>query len=96
VTAPVVETTAGLVAGAERDGVRVWRGIPFAAPPTGRRRFELPAPPAPWTGVRPALDPGPAPLQPVAAPLGVSVPGMTPATIDEDSLTLDVWSPSGA
>jgi para-nitrobenzyl esterase len=96
VTAPIVETTPGRVEGAERDGVRVWRGIPFAAAPTGRRRFELPVPPAPWTGVRPALDPGPAPLQPVMAPLGASVPGMVPATIDEDCLTLDVWAPPGS
>jgi para-nitrobenzyl esterase len=100
VTAAIVETTSGRVEGRALEGpvgaVRVWRGIPFAAPPTGPRRFELPAPPAPWTGVRPAVEPGAAPLQPVLPPLGVAVPGMTPAAIDEDSLYLDVWAPAAA
>ncbi len=99
-SATIVETTAGRVEGRAVDGpagaVRVWRGIPFAAPPTGPRRFELPAPPAPWTGVRPAAEPGPAPLQPMLPPLGVAVPGMTPAVIDEDCLHLDIWAPAGA
>jgi para-nitrobenzyl esterase len=96
VTRATVETTCGRVEGRDLGRVRVWRGVPFAAPPTGPRRFELPAPPVPWTGVRPAFEPGPAPLQSPAAPLGVSVPGMTPAAVSEDCLTLDVWAPVDA
>lgn len=44
----VVETTEGPVRGIVRDDTPVWeyRGIPFAAPPTGERRFRAPAPPA--------------------------------------------------
>lgn len=44
----VVETTEGPVRGIVRDDTPVWeyRGIPYAAPPTGERRFRAPALPA--------------------------------------------------
>ena len=47
----VVETASGAVRGFELDGLRHWRGIPYAAPPVGERRFRSPEPPVPWTGV---------------------------------------------
>jgi para-nitrobenzyl esterase len=94
--APVVATTTGRIEGAERDGVRVWRGVPYAAPPVGTRRFELPAPHPGWTGVRACRAPGPAPLQPTAPTTGVTVPGMAVGETSEDCLHLDVWAPVGA
>ena len=36
---PVVKTDLGPVEGAHRDGIDVFLGIPFAAPPTGERRL---------------------------------------------------------
>ena len=51
---PTAHTTAGDVSGAIVDGVRVFRSIPFAAPPLGALRFAPPAPPAPWSGVKDA------------------------------------------
>jgi hypothetical protein len=38
---------------ADSDGVRVFRGIPFAAPPVRRLRWRSPEAPEPWSGVRP-------------------------------------------
>ena len=52
---PIVNTTLGPVRGTTgKDGVSVWRGIPFAAPPVGRNRFHAPRPATPWAEVRPA------------------------------------------
>src|SRR5204863_652706 len=42
------------VAGATAD-VRVFKGLPFAAPPVGDLRWRAPKPAASWTGVRPAV-----------------------------------------
>ncbi|MDA4895972.1 carboxylesterase family protein, partial [Streptomyces sp. MS2A] len=63
--APVVTTSAGPVRGTWRGtpgtptGSAAFLGIPFAAPPTGRRRFLAPIPPEPWTEVRDATAYGP-------------------------------------
>ncbi len=52
-----VRTASGVVegAGAQRSGVRVFKGIPFAAPPVGDLRWKAPQPVASWDGVRPAV-----------------------------------------
>jgi len=49
-----VKTDAGLLSGtsAAAPGVRVFKGIPFAAPPVGALRWRAPQPVAKWTGVR--------------------------------------------
>ncbi len=58
-----VRTKAGVVEGAGEPDVRVFRGIPFAAPPVGDLRWRDPQPVAPWTGVRKATAFGPRCLQ---------------------------------
>jgi para-nitrobenzyl esterase len=78
----VVETRAGKVRGTTQDGVRVFRGIPYAQPPVGPQRFAAPRPHDAWDGVRDALEFGPPPPQPDRA------------TPTDEWLTVNVWTPS--
>jgi len=50
-TAPVVSTSAGKVSGEASHSVYRFKGIPFAEPPVGPRRWRAPAPVAPWSDV---------------------------------------------
>jgi para-nitrobenzyl esterase len=58
-----VETEDGVLVGGVEEGVRVFRGVPYAQPPTGARRFGSPVPNEPWAGVREATRSGPASVQ---------------------------------
>src|SRR5690348_15789663 len=45
------------------NGIRYFRGVPFAAPPLGALRFKRPAPHPAWRGTRKAVDNPAAPIQ---------------------------------
>lgn len=85
-----VETLLGPVKGAADGPVLSWKGIPYAAPPTGELRFRPPAPAKPWTQVRDATRYGRQAVQFTPAS------GSSDQRIDgqEDSLTLNVWGPA--
>ena len=90
-TDSIVDTRTGKVRGWRRDGIHVFRGIPFAASPTGAHRFGAPVPPPAWTGVRDTLHAGPVAPQP-PSPLETLFGSPEPAW-DEDCLSLNVWTP---
>jgi para-nitrobenzyl esterase len=54
----VVETDHGPVRGTDHGGYLSYQGIPYAAPPTGERRWQAPQPAQAWTDVRDATRPG--------------------------------------
>ena len=57
-TATVAETTAGKIRGFRRNGVYIFKGVPYGASTAGARRFMPPVKPEPWTGIRNALQYG--------------------------------------
>src|SRR6185503_13437694 len=94
-----VTVSSGRLAGvAGRDaGVRVFKGIPFAAPPVGPSRWKAPEPVAAWTGVRAADRFAPACVQNVTGSRLPWTEGfMHQGAVDEDCLYLNVWTAAGA
>lgn len=88
----VVKTRHGEVRGSVVEGVHIFKGIPYAAPPFGAHRFRPPQPVTPWSGVRDALAYGPTvPKPPYFPPFDVLLP--EPAIPGEDCLNLNIWSP---
>jgi para-nitrobenzyl esterase len=92
VAAQTVRTDAGVVQGATEDGLTVYKGIPFAAPPVGELRWRAPEPPTAWSGVRPADAFAPVCPQPSEANVALGMP-ILPSS--EDCLYLNVWTPVG-
>lgn len=86
----VLRSTAGSLVGRRVDGLHVFRGVPYAAPPVGAARFAPPRPLAGWSGDRDATGYGP-----VCPQLSVGLPLMDVGSQrqDEDCLYLNVWTP---
>lgn len=77
-----VKTQNGLVQGTIEDGLAVYKGIPFAAPPTGDLRWKAPQPVKNWEGIKQTTAFAPAPFQ----------GGNTASGKSEDCLYLNIWS----
>ena len=92
--ADVVEAPAGNLRGSEDRGVRIFKGIPYAAPPVGERRWRPPAEPAAWDGVREATKFGAACMQP--KPRAASIYAGDMPAMSEDCLSLNIWAPKDA
>src|SRR5438105_4948784 len=89
-----VMTSNGIVAGTtdEDSAVRIFKGIPFAAPPVGDLRWKPPQPVKNWTGVLGANRFGPRAKQlSLFGDMNFRSPGMS-----EDCLYLNVWTPAAA
>ncbi len=84
-----VRTDKGVVQGTTDAGVSSFKGIPYAAPPVGARRWSEPQSAAPWEGTRNAVEFGNACTQ---NPEGAETIGVVPLTLSEDCLYLNVWT----
>ena len=84
--AQTVAVEGGQLRGVVEEGLSVYKGIPFAAPPLGDLRWREPQPAAKWQGVRPADQFAPGCMQSMGAP--------PPGGLSEDCLYLNVWSPA--
>ena len=82
----VVRTPSGTLRGERQEGVRVFRGVPFAEPPVGPLRFLPTKEIAPWKGERDATKFS-------AAPMQFRLPT---APHSEDCLYLNIWAPEGS
>jgi len=74
---------------APKDGVRFFRGIPFAAPPVGDLRWKAPQPVKNWSGVRNANEFGARCMQRAGGDYWSRSSGTS-----EDCLYLNVWTPA--
>jgi para-nitrobenzyl esterase len=79
-----VKVSEGMVQGTFENGLTVYKGIPFAAPPVGDLRWKAPQPARKWEGVKDATKYGPAAFQGGNPPSGKS----------EDCLYLNIWTPA--
>jgi len=79
-----IKVEEGLLQGIYENGLTVYKGIPFAAPPVGELRWRAPQPPSKWEGIKQAVKFAPAPMQGGNPPSGKS----------EDCLYLNVWTPA--
>jgi para-nitrobenzyl esterase len=104
--APVVEVAGERLigtAGTRHAEVAAFKGIPFAAPPVGERRWQAPAKPVPRPGPRDASRFAPACFQDdyntawyrkVGAAFGEPPTTFVPPPVSEDCLYLNVWTPA--
>jgi para-nitrobenzyl esterase len=85
--APTVRIDTGSLVGVTESGVLVFKGVPFAAPPLGERRWKPPAQPARWRNPRDASK-----YAPMCPQVGPAVPGSPAEPTSEDCLYLNVWT----
>lgn len=89
----VVETKDGKIKGNYQEGLYIFKGIPYAAPPVGEQRWLPPQPVKPWRGLYQAqtfkaISPQNwSPLNDLIPDFGIMEPQ------SEDCLYLNVWSP---
>lgn len=79
-----VKVEQGIVQGTIQDSLRVFKGIPFAAPPVGDLRWKAPQPAPQWDGIKLTTEYAPAAFQGGNPPSGKS----------EDCLYLNIWTPA--
>ncbi len=79
----------GMVEGIAEDGIGVFKGIPFAAPPVGDLRWKAPQPVNKWEGVLKADK-----FAPACPQMTFDFPGAPKLEVSEDCLYLNIWTPA--
>ena len=90
--AAIVQTTGGRVHGSSEDGLSVYRGIPYAAPPVGDLRFRVARPHPGWDDVLDCEAFRPIAPQIPNEALDAMI-GAAPQKQSEDCLFLNIWTP---
>jgi para-nitrobenzyl esterase len=90
--AALVSVGTGSLQGSIQNGVHVFKGVPYAAPPVGDMRWKEPVPAVMWEGVKNALNYGPACPQNSAGQDAIPVGSLRRQS--EDCLDLNIWSPA--
>ena len=88
---PTASIRDGKLQGRHAEGLSVFQGVPFAAPPTGALRWREPQPVAAWAGTRKADAYAPSCMQKPDIPVSA---GGTTGALSEDCLYLNVWTPA--
>jgi para-nitrobenzyl esterase len=90
-----VRVEQGLLAGTSGSSadVRVYRGIPFAAPPVGDLRWKAPQPAKKWQGLRQAAEFSNACWQ-TQYPAAAAIYQAKLPPLSEDCLYLNIWTPA--
>src|SRR5260370_12313707 len=84
--ATVVETSAGKIRGFKRNGVYIFKGVPYGASTSGANRFMPPMKPDPWSEIRNALQYGR--VSPSQDSAHFDTDGRNLANTDEDAFVL--------
>ncbi len=94
-TSPHARLDTGEIVGEAAGDVSIFRGLPYAAPPTGPLRWKPPQPARPWPESRQAQLFGPAcPQQGSPGVTDITRYGGAPEPTSEDCLTVNVWAPA--
>ncbi len=87
---PIITIAQGSLRGAVEQGIKIYRGIPFAAAPVGNLRWRAPQQAPSWRGVRDATRFGP--VCPQLLREGYSLETLGGRTMSEDCLHVNVWT----
>lgn len=82
-TDPIVKTNKGFIKGVTENGIAVFKGVPYAAPPLGPLRFSAPVEHAAWNDTLSAQKFGSVAVQ----------PGSKTAQGTEDCLSMNIYTP---
>jgi para-nitrobenzyl esterase len=91
---PLVHAAAGVMRGQAAGDLHVFKGVPYALPPVGSRRWKPPETMPAWRGERDASQFGPACYQPKSR--AGSLYADDPVTMSEDCLSLNIWARGNA